>query len=902
VRGRLIYSFFALFFCCSVGGVAQGVPNSSTTLQLGASDARGAMAPAGSISTLLSFTVEADTAGNDFFDVVTSDPAVVISLILPSGVEVTSANATAMGFTLTIIPAGTNDTVEIPSALSLPGTHTTIQIPGGQTSGTYMVKANASAATAGAAVLATYFSSSTAKAAVTTDAANYKVGDTVVLSGLVFDGATPVTGATVVAAVSSPVSLAAQTSIGNYQLVSQIAVNSNLTDYSYSVTLTNTGPAEVGVLAQQFGSLPAGVTILNDTLAFGNIAANSSTTGLNTVTVERSPNQSFDPSTLQWNVMVPGLEVNTPLVDSGQFDAASGDGIYTGTFTPAVPGQYVAVVSITGTSLAGKNFSRTASVAFQVTQQQLASFASFADEQVDTGVAVSASVNVQTPGTYSFDVQLQSSNHNVIQGGATANLSAGIQSVTVAFPNSSLFGLGVDGPYERMNATLVQTDSFGNTLLADAKADAGPAAPYTLVSVAPPLYFTGQISATGVITGSGPSFDLLRVQAGVNSANADTCSWGGRLTDSAGNRVDNATGSGSIAAGANSITLDFNGLKIAQSAGGPYTVSQLSILCSSSRATSPSFIIQGFPASQFTSITPDFTTSLSGSAPSGPAGSSTSALLQVTSAGGFGGTVTFSISGLPTGVTGAFTLPEIIGSGFTKLTLTVPGGFPPGIYSFTVGSTSGTSSKTLPLTLTVTGTVALPTFSPAAGNYSSAELVTISTATPGASIRYTTDGSIPTSGTGTLYGGAITVGATMTIKAIAYASGLTDSAVVSATYTITLEPSISGRIGSITGTSPQLTLNVVLTNSGSATAAPVNVNTITFRVLTGTGSVAFTSPALTLPVVIPTLAAGASQTIPVNVTLTGTVQRFSITESGTLTDPSNNAFSFSIGQSVIPPN
>lgn len=82
------------------------------------------------------------------------------------------------------------------------------------------------------------------------------------------------------------------------------------------------------------------------------------------------------------------------------------------------------------------------------------------------------------------------------------------------------------------------------------------------------------------------------------------------------------------------------------------------------------------------------------------------------------------------------------------------------------------------------GTVVTPTFSPGGGTYASAQSVTISTTTSGASIRYTTDGTTPTSTTGTLYTGPVSVSATTTLKAIAYASGMTDSAVASATYTI----------------------------------------------------------------------------------------------------------------------
>ena len=57
----------------------------------------------------------------------------------------------------------------------------------------------------------------------------------------------------------------------------------------------------------------------------------------------------------------------------------------------------------------------------------------------------------------------------------------------------------------------------------------------------------------------------------------------------------------------------------------------------------------------------------------------------------------------------------------------------------------------------------MPAFSPAAGTYTSAQTVTLSTTTSGASIRYTTDGSTPTETAGTLYSAPITVSSTTTI-------------------------------------------------------------------------------------------------------------------------------------------
>ena len=83
------------------------------------------------------------------------------------------------------------------------------------------------------------------------------------------------------------------------------------------------------------------------------------------------------------------------------------------------------------------------------------------------------------------------------------------------------------------------------------------------------------------------------------------------------------------------------------------------------------------------------------------------------------------------------------------------------------------------------GAVTTPAFSPAAGTYTSAQSVVISTSTPGASIRYTTDGSTPSETAGTLYTGPIPVSATTTLNAIAYETGLLDSVMASASYTIT---------------------------------------------------------------------------------------------------------------------
>ncbi len=83
------------------------------------------------------------------------------------------------------------------------------------------------------------------------------------------------------------------------------------------------------------------------------------------------------------------------------------------------------------------------------------------------------------------------------------------------------------------------------------------------------------------------------------------------------------------------------------------------------------------------------------------------------------------------------------------------------------------------------GTAAAPAFSLPGGSYAGVQQVSLSSGTPGAVIRYTVDGSTPSSAS-PVYAGPIAVGSSLTIKAYASASGLTDSPVTSASYTISI--------------------------------------------------------------------------------------------------------------------
>jgi hypothetical protein len=87
-------------------------------------------------------------------------------------------------------------------------------------------------------------------------------------------------------------------------------------------------------------------------------------------------------------------------------------------------------------------------------------------------------------------------------------------------------------------------------------------------------------------------------------------------------------------------------------------------------------------------------------------------------------------------------------------------------------------------------TTATPTFSVAAGTYPSTQTVSLSDATSGATIYYTTNGSTPTTSS-SVYSAPITVSATTTISAFATSSNAANSPVASATYTIQAAPSFT---------------------------------------------------------------------------------------------------------------
>ncbi|HVL93799.1 MAG TPA: LamG-like jellyroll fold domain-containing protein [Acidimicrobiales bacterium] len=158
-----------------------------------------------------------------------------------------------------------------------------------------------------------------------------------------------------------------------------------------------------------------------------------------------------------------------------------------------------------------------------------------------------------------------------------------------------------------------------------------------------------------------------------------------------------------------------------------------------------------------------------------------------------------------------------------------------GTYVLRLSASDGTLSASDDVTVTVIAAdtpVATPTIDPNGGTHAGSVTVSLATTTTGATIRYTTDGTDPTS-TSTAYSAPFTLGeGSHTVKARAFKSGRPDSAIASAVFTVTASPRVTTGLAALyefnEGTGSTVTdTSGVGTPLDLAVADPANVSWIT---------------------------------------------------------------------------
>jgi Chitobiase/beta-hexosaminidase C-terminal domain/Family of unknown function (DUF6298) len=190
-------------------------------------------------------------------------------------------------------------------------------------------------------------------------------------------------------------------------------------------------------------------------------------------------------------------------------------------------------------------------------------------------------------------------------------------------------------------------------------------------------------------------------------------------------------------------------------------------------------------ASASFTITPMFNFALSNSGDrSVVAGSSVTNTITANLSSGTTQAVSFVASGLPTGTTASFSSGSCNPNCSSVLTIITTTSTPAGSSTLTVTANGGGVTKTTTFSLTVSlPTVATPTITPNGGNFTGSASVTIQTATAGASIFYTTNGTTPTQSS-ILYTQPFTLNTTALVKAKAFKSGSNPSGEASASFTI----------------------------------------------------------------------------------------------------------------------
>ncbi|WP_314306445.1 chitobiase/beta-hexosaminidase C-terminal domain-containing protein, partial [Brevibacillus parabrevis] len=198
-----------------------------------------------------------------------------------------------------------------------------------------------------------------------------------------------------------------------------------------------------------------------------------------------------------------------------------------------------------------------------------------------------------------------------------------------------------------------------------------------------------------------------------------------------------------------------------------------------------------------------------------------------------------------------------------------------------------TDSAVMSESYTIQPQVATPTAEPGSGAVPAGTTVALSTTTPGATIYYTTDGNMPTTSSN-VYSTPIPINSAVTIKAIAVLAGMTDSAVMSESYTIqpqvatpTAEPSSgavpAGTTVALSTTTPGATIYYTTdgnmpTTSSNVYSTPIPINSAVtikaFAVLAGMTDSAVMSESYTIqPQVATPTAEPGSGAVPAGTTV-----------------------------------
>ncbi len=207
---------------------------------------------------------------------------------------------------------------------------------------------------------------------------------------------------------------------------------------------------------------------------------------------------------------------------------------------------------------------------------------SYSDAGVDTdsdglydNLRLSAGVQVTDTATYNLVAWLENSVGTGIAWASTQmTLSPGIHTVNLYFDGLTIRASGIDGPYSVARVELRAAD---DELLFDADDNAHTTAAYSHTNFdSPDAAFTGSFNDMGIDTNSDSLYDFLRVNMGLDVAEAGSYTIIGELENSDSIAVARTTAS--LSTGRQTVQLDFDGQLIFQHRqDGPYHLKALRV-------------------------------------------------------------------------------------------------------------------------------------------------------------------------------------------------------------------------------------------------------------------------------------------------------------------------------------
>jgi subtilase family serine protease len=374
---------------------------------------------------------------------------------------------------------------------------------------------------------------------------------------------------------------------------------------------------------------------------------------------------------------------------------------------------------------------------------------------------------------------------------------------TLGFLNPVLYTIGNSGTYATAfhDITTGSNGAFkalaGYDLTTGWGTPAGQPLINALTSTTPAQSFTLATSATTALTVGRPG------TAGTTVTITPVNGFSGAVALTATGLPTGVTAAFSPASATTTSTLTFTGSSTATP--GTYTITITGTAASLKETTTVSITVP----------TPTFTLATASSALSINTGKFASTTITPTAVNSFTGTITYTASGLPTGVTAAFSPTSAAVGTPTTLTLTIAATAKAGTYTVNVTGTSGPTVITTPITLTVVA----PTFTLASG---ASSLTLIAGKTVSTTITPT-----PVSGfTGTIAYSAtnLPAGVTATFSPASTAQG------TPTTLTLTAAP---------TAKAATATISIMGTSGVLAVSTPINLSVVVpgFTLTAGTSTI-----------------------------------------------------------------